>query len=141
MVKTLWSAINNSRLEPQPDWDYEDIGIFFLLLISLNPILHLLARFHILSRLAITSPSFGLQIAVVMFLSAGLYSVLKLRHHRPVLKPLGWVVPQKKFLTGALLGGSSLAAAVALYLRLSRQGAMAPPNFEVLMLIVFLAPC
>jgi hypothetical protein len=88
-AKNRWLAAKNARLDPQPFWGYEDVGAFFLLIVSLGLILRLLARVHFLSRSAIINPSVGLQSAVAVFLGAGLYSVLRLRYRHPVLKPLG----------------------------------------------------
>src|SRR5215469_16508388 len=90
----LWLAIRNARLEPEPFWGYEDIGAFFLLAVSSGLILRLLARTHFLARSEIVNPGIGIQSGVVMFLGAGLYSLLRLRYRQPVLKPLGWVVPR-----------------------------------------------
>ena len=81
----LWLAIKNAQLEPEPFWGYEDIGAFFLLAVSSGLILRLLARIHFLPRSAIINPGIGLQSGVVMFLGAGLYSVLRLRYRNPCL--------------------------------------------------------
>ena len=139
-VKAYWLAIKNERLDPEPYWGYEDIGVFFLLLVSLSPMLRLLARFHLLSRSAITNPSVGLQFVVVVILSVGLHSVLRLRHRQPVLRPLGWVVPQGIYIITALLLGPSLAGGVALYLRLRDQSTSPIPVVELLVLGLVLGP-
>jgi membrane protease YdiL (CAAX protease family) len=139
-VKAHWLAIKNERLDPKPYWGYEDIGVFFLLLVSLSPILCLLTRFHLLSRSAIANPGVGLQFAVVVFLSIGLYSVLRLRHQQPVLKPLGWVVPKAIHIVAAFILGPSFAAGIALYLRLRNQGTSPIPIVELLVLGVVLGP-
>ena len=139
-VKAYWLAIKNKRLDPEPYWSYEDIGVFFLLLVSLSPILRLLAHFHLLSRSVITNPGVGLQFAVVVFLSIGLYSVLRLRHQQPVLKPLGWVVPKTIHTVAAFVLGPSFAAGIALYLRLRNQSTSPIPIVEVLALGVVLGP-
>ena len=124
-AKNHWLAIKNARLDPQPFWGYEDIGAFFLLIASLGLIRRLLPRFHFLSRSAIINPSVGLQSAVVVFLGAGLYFVLRSRHRQPVLKPLGWVIPQMAYIVTALILGPLFAAGIALYLRLRNQ--ITPP--------------
>jgi membrane protease YdiL (CAAX protease family) len=62
---------------------------------------------------------------VVVFLGAGLYFVLKFRYRQPVLKPLGWVVPQVAYIITALIMGPSFAGGIALYLRLRNQ--ITPP--------------
>ena len=135
-----WLATKNEYIDPEPYWGYEDIGVFFLLLVSLSPLLRLLARFHLLSRSAITNPGVGLQFAVIVFLSVGLYSVLKIRHQRAVLRPLGWILPRTIHIVIALILGASFAAAIALYLRLRSQGTSPIPIGELLVLSVVLGP-
>ena len=139
-AKSHWLAITTARLEPQPFWGYEDIGVFFLLIVSLNLILRLLVRLHFLLQSTIINPSVGLQSAVVVFLGAGLYFVLRFRYGQPVLKPLGWVVPRMAHIVTALVAGSSIAAGVAIYLRLRRQ--ITPPISigELLVLGIVLGP-
>lgn len=139
-VKGHWFLVKHERLDPAPDWGYEDIGTFFLLLVTLSPVLHLLVRFHLLSRSAIVDPSGGLQAAVVGYLSVGLYATLKLRHRQPVLAPLGWVAPQMIHVVGAVVVGSSFAAGIALYLRLRHQSTPNVPIVELLVLGVILGP-
>src|SRR5215467_1710703 len=116
-----WLAIKNARLEPQPFWGYEDIGAFLLLAVLLGLVLRLLVHLQVLSRSAMDKPSIGLQYAVVTLLGAGLYFILRFRHRQPVLKPLGWVVPQMSYIVMALMIGPSFAAGVALYLRLRNR--------------------
>ena len=71
-AKNHWLAIQNAPHEPQPFWGYEDLGVFFSVIVSLGLVLRLLAHFHFLLRSAIINPSVGLQSAVVLFLGAGL---------------------------------------------------------------------
>ena len=139
-TKNQWLAIKNARFDPQPYWGYEDIGAFFLLIVSLSMILRLLARLHFLSRSTLINPSVGLQSAVVVFLGAGLYFVLRFRYRRPVLKSLGWVVPEMAYSVTALIMGSSFAAGITLYLRLRNQ--ITPPISigELLVLGLVLGP-
>lgn len=135
-----WLAIKSTRLEPQPFWGYEDIGAFFFLMASLGVILRLLVRLHFLSLSTVSYPSVGLRSAVVVFLSAGLFFVLRFRYRQPVLKPLGWVVPRMIQIVTALLLGPAFAAGIALYLRLRNQ--ITPPIAfaELLILGVVLGP-
>lgn len=129
------SSVTKNDVEPaKPYWSYEDIGIFFLALVLVGSLLRLLVRFHILLRSELNNPSVGLQSAVIASLCLALYLVLKLRHHQPVLRPLGWIWPRVAYIVIALLGGISLAAGVALYLRLRHQSA---PPIAVTELILF----
>jgi len=139
-AKNRWRAITNARLEPQPFWGYEDIGAFFLLVVSLSLILRLFVCLHFLAQSTLINPSIGLQSAVVVFLGAGLYFVLRFRYRQPVLKPLGWVVPQMAYVVMALIVGPSFAAGIALYLRLRNQITPPIPIGELLMLGLVLGP-
>src|ERR1035438_5836780 len=102
-------AGKNHLEHPKPYWSYEDIGVFFLVLVILGLVLRLFVRFHLLPRSEVTKPSGLLQFAMVVSLSLALYLVLKFRHHRPVLQPLGWVWPRAAHIVVALLGGLFLA--------------------------------
>lgn len=133
-------AIKAARLEPQPFWGYEDIGAFFLLIVSLGLILRFLVRFHVLSQSALVGPSVGLQSAVIVFLGAGLYFLLRFRYRHPVLKPLGWLVPQRIHIVTALILGPAFAAGIALYLRLRNQITPPIPLGELLVVGVVLGP-
>jgi membrane protease YdiL (CAAX protease family) len=124
----------------KPYWSYEDIGVFFLILVLLGLVLRLFVRFHVLQRSQVTNPGLLLQFAVVASLNLALYLVLKLRHHQPVLRPLGWVWPRMAYIVAALVGGISLASGVALYLRFHNQSAPAVPIIEILVLGLVLAP-
>src|SRR5581483_815596 len=128
-----WLAIKNAHVEPQPFWGYEDIDAFFLLAVLLGLILRLLVHLQVISRSAMDNPSVGLQTTVVTLLGAGLYFILRLRHRQPVLKPLGWVVPQVSYIVMALMMGPSFAVGIALYLRLRNQVSPTIP-IEFLML-------
>jgi membrane protease YdiL (CAAX protease family) len=139
-AKKRWRAISNARLEPPPFGGYEDIGVFFLLSVSLNLILRLLVRLHFLSQSTLIDPSVGLQSAVVVFLGAGLYFVLRFRYRQPVLKPLGWVVPQMAYIVTALIVGPSMATGIVLYLRVRHQITATVPIGEVLVVGFVLGP-
>jgi membrane protease YdiL (CAAX protease family) len=134
-----WLAIKNARLDPQPFWGYEDIGAFLLLAVLLGLILHLLVHLRVLSRSAMDNPSIGLQSAVVTLLGAGLYFILR-RHRQPVLKPLGWVVPEMSYIVMALMMGSSFAAGIAMYLHLRNQFTTPIPIGQLLILGLVFGP-
>jgi membrane protease YdiL (CAAX protease family) len=139
-ARNQWLGIRNAYLEPQPFWGYEDIGAFLLLAVLLGLILRLLVRFQFLSRSAMDSPGTGLQSAVIAVLSGGLYFILRLRYRQPVLKPLGLVVPQMRYIVNALMLGLSFAAGIALYLRLRNQVTPPIPISELLILGLVLGP-
>jgi hypothetical protein len=133
-LRTLWSTVKNGLAYAKPYWNYEDIGIFFLVLVLLGSVLRLAVRFHLLPRSEIMNPGFALQVAVVTSLSLALYLVLKFRHDQPVLQPLGWVWPRTAYMVVALLGGLFLASGVALYLNFRSQSQ--PPMGVVELLVV-----
>ena len=88
-MRAHWSGTKNHLEHAKPYWSYEDIGVFFLVLVLLGSVLRFLVRFRLLQRSELTDPSFGLQFAVVASLSLALYLVLKFRHHQPVLQAIG----------------------------------------------------
>ena len=135
-----WSVMKDNLAYTKPYWNYEDIGVFFLILVLLGLVLRLCVRFHLLPQSQLTNPTFGLQFAVIAFLSLGLYLVLKFRHHQPVLRPLGWVWPRTAYIFVALLGGVLLASAVALYLHFRSRSQPAMGMVELLVLGFLLGP-
>jgi membrane protease YdiL (CAAX protease family) len=102
----------------KPYWGYEDLGIFCLLLVALGPMLRLLERYHLVDE---STPQ--IQVAVVVFLIVGLYTILKLRHRRPVIRPLGWVAARAIYLGIAFALGLCFAGAVTICSR--EQGHLA----------------
>ena len=139
-MRAHWSVTRNYLDHPKPYWSYEDIGVFFLVLVLLSSVLRLFVRFHLLPRSELTDPGFGLQFAVVLSLSLGLYLVLKSRHHQPVLRPLGWVWPRPAHILVALIAGILMGSGVALYLRFRNQSATPVPIAELLVLGFLLGP-
>src|ERR1700688_2312021 len=105
VIKLMKSGLADEK----PYWSYEDIGVFSLVLAVLGPILHLFTRVHLLSQSELENPGLGLQVAVIVSLILALYWVLKLSHHRPVLRPLGWVSPRTVYVFLAPLLGALLA--------------------------------
>ncbi len=124
----------------KPYWNYEDIGIFFLVLVLIGLVLRLLVRFHLLARSGLSNPSVLLQFLVIASLTLALYLVLKLRHHRPVLRPLGWIWPRPVYVIVGLTAGTLLAVGVAFYLRYSHRSTPQIGLMELLFLAVSLGP-
>src|SRR6266849_2276318 len=107
----------------------------------------------ILSRSELENPRLGLQFALIkgkyanvfvapmiVSLILALYLVLKLRHRRPVLRPLGWVWPRTAYVIVAPLLGVLLAAGVSVYLRLHGQSTPTMPLVEIVILGLVLGP-
>ncbi len=124
----------------KPYWNFEDIGIFFLVLVLIGFVLRLLVRFHLLPRSELRNPSVLLQFSVIALLTLALYLVLKLRHHRPVLHSLGWVWPRQVYVIVGLIAGVLLASGVALYLRYSHRSTPQIGLMELLFLGSLLGP-
>ncbi len=136
----VFKLMRSGLEEEKPYWSYEDIGEFSLVLAALGPILHLFTRFHLLSRSELENPRLGLQFAVIVCLILALYLVLKLRHWRPVFRPLGWVWPRTAYVILAPLLGVLLAAGVSVYLRLHGQSMPTMPLVEIVVLGLVLGP-
>ena len=124
----------------KPYWNYEDIGVFFLVLVLIGSILRLFVRFHLLCRSELNDPSVPLQFALLSSLSLALYLVLKVRYHRPVLRQLGWVWPDPVSAVVGVIVGIFLASGVAFYLRFRNQSAPQIGLMELLPLAVLLGP-
>ena len=139
-MRAHWSVTKNHLEHPKPYWSYEDIGVFFLVLVLLGLVLRLFVRFHLLPRSEVTNPSGLLQFVVVVSLSLALYWVLKFRHHQPVLQPLGWIWPRAAHIVLAVIAGILLASGVALYLRLRHQNTQPMAVMELLFLGLLLGP-
>jgi CAAX protease family protein len=118
---------------------YEDIGMFSLLLTVLRPILGLFVRFRLLPRSELEHPGFRLQIVVILVLTMALYLILKVRHRRPVLHALGWVLPDARCVMVAPLLGVLLAG-VAICLHGQAQNTRTIPLVEAMMLGVVFGP-
>jgi len=134
------SNSKTDQARAKPYWGYEDIGVFFLILVSLTSVLRLSARFDFLSQSDITNPAAGLQFAVVTFSTVALYLVLKIRHHQPVMRPLGWVWPRWPYTVASPLVGILLATGVTLYLGIRDHSAPPIPTIELLVLEAILGP-
>ena len=124
----------------KPYWNYEDVGVFFLVLVFVGFALRLLVRFHLLPRSELNNPSVFLQFSLVASLILALYFVLRLRHHRPVLRSLGWVWPRPVYVILGLIAGVLLASGVALYLRYCNRSMPQIGFIELLFLGASLGP-
>jgi membrane protease YdiL (CAAX protease family) len=101
----------------QTYWGYEDIGLFFASPLFLGLALHSALRLQLLSPGSLSQPSLALQVFVLLFLMACLYTILKLRYRRHVWRALGWTRPRLKYVLIALAGGVVLAIPVVLFVR------------------------
>ena len=115
-LRVQHSTASNALPNNTPYWNYENIGVFFLVLVFIGFALRLLVRFHLLSRSELSNPSVPLQFLLVASLTLDLYLVLKVRHHRSVLHSLGWVWPRPIYVIVGLIAGVLLALGVVRHL-------------------------
>lgn len=128
-----------TRNQNEPYWGYEEIGMFLFVPAFLAAVLHLAVAIHLLPA-QLAKPQVTTHVEVELFLILVLYLVLKLRHHKPVWKALGWVWPATAQVAAAIVLGSLLAAGVAVYVRFRNQNLPASLNAGVVVLVVLLAP-
>jgi membrane protease YdiL (CAAX protease family) len=124
----------------QPYWGYEDIGIFFFVLVLLAALVRLAVRMHFLSPSELVTPSLGVQGSIIVLLTIALFGILKWRHRQPVVRPLGWVVPGALQTTVALAAGIAFALGITFFTHLRRQVMPTIPVIDFLVLGLFLGP-
>jgi membrane protease YdiL (CAAX protease family) len=105
-------------------WDYEDVGAFLFIVACVNALVRLAVRLHFLHSSDLAAPKVGIQALVIICLGGALYAILKFRYRRPVLAPLGWLVPTKFFTGISMLGGVAAALAITYFTHL--QGHVMP---------------
>jgi membrane protease YdiL (CAAX protease family) len=126
--------------QQQTYWSYEDIGLFFCATLFLGLLLHSAVRVHLLSPSALNQPTLVLQVIVLLFLMACLYTILKLRYHRHVWQALGWRWPHAKYALIAVTGGVSMAGPVVLFLHWTRWSMPEIRFWDLLLLGGLLGP-
>jgi membrane protease YdiL (CAAX protease family) len=124
----------------EPYWSYEDIGVFFFVLVFLAAVVRLAVRMHFLRPSELVTPSLAVQSFVIVFLSVSLYLTLKWRHHRPVIAPLGWVAPNVFYTALASVGGIASALSIAFLAHLRHQVMPTIPATDFLILGLILGP-
>lgn len=124
----------------EPYWSYEDIGVFFFVLVFLAVVVRLSVRMHFLRPSELVTPSFALQTFVIIFLSVSLYLTLKWRHHRPVIAPLGWVAPNVFYTTLASFAGIASALSIMFLAHLRHQVMPTIPATDFLIMGLLLGP-
>jgi len=131
---------NSRRPVQEAYWTYEDIGAFLFVAVALDAVVHLAVRLHLLASSQLLAPSPALEALITAFLTAALYVILKLHYRKPVVAPLGWLLPSRFYTAISILGGVAAALAIT-YLTRWRghvMPAIAAKDFFVLGL--FLGP-
>lgn len=124
----------------EPYWRYEDLGIFFLIVVLLGPVLNLCARIHLFPQAQLNNPAVPIQIGIVLVLIVALYLVLKIRYRHPVWGPLGWTFPGLGFVAAAIIGGISMGAAVSFLAHGTRTGQSHAVSPVMVVLVTLLGP-
>jgi len=124
----------------EPYWSYEDIGIYFFVLVLLGTVVRIAVRIHWLSSSALVTPGLALQTSVIVFLSLTLYLILKWHHRRPVVVPLGWVPPSGLYVSIGLVSGVVAALAIAFITHFRHEVMPSTPTIDFLVLGFFLGP-
>src|SRR5262245_60924235 len=122
----------------EPYWGYEDVGVFFFVLVLLAATVRIAARVHLLRSEAVITPRMALHVSVIVFLSMALYVILKWRYRRPVIAPLGWILPNGFYVSLGFLGGIAAALAIASLAHLRHRVMLSMPTLEFLVLGLFL---
>lgn len=118
----------------EPYWSYEDIGIYFFVLVLVGAVVRIGVRIHWLASSALLTPSLALQTSVIGFLGLTLYLILKLRYRRVVIAPLGWILPDRRYTAIGLISGAVAAIGVALVTHLRHEAI--PPTSTVDFLVL-----
>ena len=114
-VRQLGSSSLRSTQEAY--WTYEDIGAFLFVAIALNAVVHLAVRLHLLDSSQLLAPSTALETLITAFLATALYLILKLHYRRPVVAPLGWLIPSRFYAVISILGGVAAALVITYLIR------------------------
>lgn len=106
------SGVVQRRPAQDAYWTYEDIGAFLFVAIALDAVVRLSVRLHLLDSSQLLAPSTALQALITAFLATALYVILKLHYRKPVVAPLGWLLPSGFYTAISILGGVAAALAI-----------------------------
>lgn len=124
----------------EPYWSYEDIGIYFFVLVLLGAVVRIAVRIHWLSSSALVAPSLSLQTSVIVFLGLTLYLILKWRHRRSVVVPLEWSLPDRRYTAIGFISGVVAAIGVALVTHFRHEAIPSTSTVDFLVLGFLLGP-
>jgi membrane protease YdiL (CAAX protease family) len=124
----------------EPYWNHEDVGIYFLVLVFVGTVVRLAVRVHWLAAAELATPSLALQIVVITLHGIALYLILKWSHHKPVIVPLGWVLPGKLYGAIGFFGGIVAALGIAFVMHFRHEAMPTLPTIDFLVLGFFLGP-
>jgi membrane protease YdiL (CAAX protease family) len=121
-------------------WTYEDIGTFLFVVVLINDLIRLAVRLHFLNSSDLIVPRLAIQALIIIFLGLALYAILKFRYHRPVIAPLGWLIPSKFYVAISILGGVIGALAITYFTHLQGQVTPSIPAKDFFVLGFLLGP-
>ena len=124
----------------EPYWSYEDIGIYFFVLVFLGAVVRVAVRIHWLSSSVLVTPSLALQTSVILVLGLTLYLILKWRYRQPVVVPLGWILPDWRYTAIGLISGVVAAIGIALVTHFRHEVMPSISTVDFLVLGFFLGP-
>jgi membrane protease YdiL (CAAX protease family) len=131
---------NSRRPVQEAYWTYEDIGAFLFVAVALDAVVHLAVRIHLLPSSQLLAPGAALEALITAFLTAALYVILKLHYRKPVVAPLGWLLPSRFYTAISIVGGVSAALAIAYRTRWRGHVMPAIAAKDVFVLGLFLGP-
>jgi len=134
------SGVDQRRPAQGAFWTYEDIGAFLFVAIALGPVVRLSVRLHLLDSSQLLAPSPALETLITAFLTAALYLILKLHYRKPVVAPLGWLIPSRFYIVISILGGVAAALAITYLTRWRGHVMPAIAAKEFFILGFFLGP-
>ena len=123
-ARTNSASVGSDDRSQVPYWNYEDIGTFLFVVVLLNTLIRLAIRLHFLNSSGLIAPRLDLEALIIIVLGLVLYAILKFRYHRPVIGPLGWLVPSKIYIVISVLGGAIAALLITYFTH--RQGLAMP---------------
>ena len=86
-------------------WDYTDVCVFLICVVALGAFLQLAIPLHILNPCVLREPPALLQTFVLVWVLLALYVTLKIRRGGAIWRALGWTLPSRRYLLGAILAG------------------------------------
>jgi membrane protease YdiL (CAAX protease family) len=128
------------RLAQEAYWTYEDIGAFLFVAVALDAVVRLAVRLHLLDSSQLLAPGAALEALITAFLAAALYVILKLHYRKPVVAPLGWLIPSRLYTVISILGGVAAALAITYLTRWRGHVMPAIAAKDFLILGLFLGP-
>jgi membrane protease YdiL (CAAX protease family) len=138
--RTNSTTVGTDDRSPAPYWNYEDIGAFLFVVALLNTLIRLAVRLQFLGSYEVIAPKLDLEVLIIIVLGIALYAILKFRYRRPVVRPLGWLLPSKIYIVISTLGGVVAALSITYFTHLQGHVMPAIPAKDFFVLGFLLGP-